>query len=108
MYQTPFINLLEQLQTPDEIRGRVSAVFAGESNELGELEPGIAAAWLGPVPAVVIGGGATLLVTAVWYTLFPQLAKMGRLPGPKRKQTHNPTPSQPRSCYRYCLSADSR
>jgi len=103
MYKTPFINLLVQLQTPDEIRGRVSsvsAVFVGESNELGELEPGIAAAWQGLGPAVAISGGTTLLVTAVWYTLFPQLAKMGRLPGPKLQQTHSPTPSQPRSCYR--------
>lgn len=76
-------HLLVQLETPDEIRGRVSAVFIGASNELGEFEAGIAAAWLGLVPAVVIGGGATLVVTAVWFKLFPQLAEMDRLPGAK-------------------------
>jgi MFS family permease len=76
-------HLLVQLETPDNIRGRVSAVssvFIGASNELGEFESGIAAAWLGLVPAVVIGGGATLVVTALWYKLFPQLAKMDKLP----------------------------
>jgi MFS family permease len=76
-------HLLVQLETPDNIRGRVSAVssvFIGASNELGEFESGLAAAWLGLVPAVVIGGGATLVVTAVWYKLFPQLANMDKLP----------------------------
>jgi MFS family permease len=76
-------HLLVQLETPDDIRGRVSAVssvFIGASNELGEFESGVAAAWLGLVPAVIIGGGATLVVTALWYKLFPQLAKMDKLP----------------------------
>ena len=54
-------HLLVQLETPDNIRGRVSAVssvFIGASNELGEFESGLAAAWLGLVPAVIIGDGA--------------------------------------------------
>ena len=56
-------HLLVQLETPDEIRGRVSAVnavFIGASNELGEFESGITAAWFGTVRAVVLGGVATV------------------------------------------------
>ena len=76
-------HLLVQLETPDEIRGRVSAVnavFVGASNELGEFESGITAAWFGTVRAVVIGGIATLTVAAVWSRLFPQLRQMDELP----------------------------
>jgi MFS family permease len=77
-------HLLVQLETPDEIRGRVSAVngvFIGASNELGEFESGVVAAWVGAVPAVLIGGAATLLVAAVWAKLFPELWRMDRFPG---------------------------
>jgi MFS family permease len=76
-------HLLVQLETPDEIRGRVSAVnavFIGASNELGEFESGITAAWFGTVRAVVIGGVATMLVAASWAWWFPQLRRMDRLP----------------------------
>ena len=76
--------MLVQLETPDEIRGRVSAVngvFIGASNELGEFESGVTAAWFGLVPAVVFGGVATIIVTGLWIKLFPQLSKMDRLPG---------------------------
>jgi MFS family permease len=73
-------SLLVQLQTPDEIRGRVSAVtavFIGASNELGEFESGTTAAWFGLVPAIVIGGVATIIVTVVWARfLFPALWRM--------------------------------
>jgi hypothetical protein len=73
-------SLLVQLQTPDEIRGRVSAVtsvFIGASNELGEFESGTTAAWFGLVPAIVLGGVATILVTVLWSrVLFPQLWHM--------------------------------
>jgi MFS family permease len=73
-------SLLVQLQTPDEIRGRVSAVsavFIGASNELGEFESGVTAAWFGLVPAIVIGGAATILVTVLWArVLFPGLWRM--------------------------------
>src|SRR5205814_9094536 len=58
---------LVQLRTPDAMRGRVSAVnsmFIGASNQLGEFESGVTAAWFGTVPAVVIGGLGTLLVVA--------------------------------------------
>lgn len=76
-------HMLVQLETPDEIRGRVSAVngvFIGASNELGEFESGATAAWFGLVPAVVFGGVATIIVTGLWIKLFPQLSKMDRLP----------------------------
>jgi len=72
--------LLVQLQTPDEIRGRVSAVtsvFIGASNELGEFESGTTAAWFGLVPAIVIGGAATIIVTILWARVFfPALWRM--------------------------------
>jgi hypothetical protein len=73
-------SLLVQRETPDAIRGRVSAVnaiFIGASNELGEFESGLTAAWLGLVPAIVAGGVLTLAVTLVWaYALFPGLRRL--------------------------------
>ena len=77
-------HLLVQLETPDEIRGRVSAVnavFIGASNELGEFESGVTAAWFGTVPAVIVGGCATLVVAGAWSRLFPELSRMDRFPG---------------------------
>ena len=71
-----------QLATPDAMRGRVGAVnqvFVGASNELGEFESGVMAAWLGPVRAVVLGGVGTLLVVALWAGLFPSLRRLDRL-----------------------------
>jgi len=71
-----------QLETPDEMRGRVSAVnglFIGASNQLGEFESGITAHWFGTVPAVVMGGIGTLVVTGVWIKLFPSLANRDRM-----------------------------
>jgi hypothetical protein len=71
-----------QFGTPDAMRGRVSAVsvlFIGASNELGEFESGVTAAWFGTVPAVVIGGIGTLLIVGMWMRLFPQLRKVDRL-----------------------------
>ena len=68
---------LMQLDTPDAIRGRVSAVnsiFIGASNQLGEFESGAVAAWIGPVGAAVTGGIGTLLVAAAWWKMFPQMA----------------------------------
>lgn len=71
-----------QLETPDAMRGRVSAVasvFIGASNQLGELESGAVAAWLGPVGSVLIGGAGTLLVAARWWRWFPSLARRDAL-----------------------------
>jgi MFS family permease len=70
------------LVTPDEIRGRVNAVemvFISASNELGAFESGVAAALIGAVPAVVLGGVATVAVAGVWWKLFPALASVDRL-----------------------------
>lgn len=73
---------LVQIETPDEMRGRVSAVnsvFIGASNELGEFESGALAHFTGPVAAVVIGGAGTLGITGLWMKLFPELRKRNRL-----------------------------
>jgi MFS family permease len=70
------------LVTPDELRGRVNAVemvFISASNELGAFESGVAAALVGVVPAVVIGGFATIAIALAWWRLFPALARVDRL-----------------------------
>jgi MFS family permease len=73
---------LTQLATPDEMRGRVTAVdmiFIGTSNEFGQFESGVTAQWFGTVPAVILGGIGTLVVIAVWAWLFPELRHAGEL-----------------------------
>jgi len=73
---------LVQLETPDAMRGRVSAVnsvFIGASNQLGEFESGATAALLGPVGSVLLGGAGTLLVAVAWWRLFPALARRDEL-----------------------------
>jgi MFS family permease len=70
--------MIIQLGTPDEMRGRVNAVemiFIGASNELGQFESGLTAQWFGAVTAVVLGGLGTLVVTAVWAWCFPELRR---------------------------------
>lgn len=73
---------LMQLDTPDDMRGRVSSVnsiFIGASNQLGEFESGATAALIGPVGSVVMGGVGTMLVAATWLKLFPELSRRDRL-----------------------------
>ena len=73
---------LVQLQTPDDMRGRVSAVnsiFIGASNQLGEFESGVTAGWLGAIPSVLIGGASTILVVLLWMKLFPALTNREKL-----------------------------
>jgi MFS family permease len=73
---------LVQLETPDAMRGRVSAVnslFIGASNQLGEFESGATAALLGPVGSVVLGGVGVLLVAGLWPRFFPALARRDAL-----------------------------
>jgi MFS family permease len=73
---------LVQLATPDEMRGRVSAVemiFIGASNEIGQFESGLTAQWFGAVPAVIMGGVGTLLITALWAWNFPELRRVEKL-----------------------------
>ena len=75
---------LVQLETPDDMRGRVSAVssiFIGASNQLGEFESGATAALLGPVGSVVLGGVGTMAVALAWFKLFPSLARRDRIVG---------------------------
>jgi MFS family permease len=70
---------LVQLRTPDEMRGRVSAVhslFTGTSNQLGAFESGLVAALIGAVPAVLVGGLGTIAVAALWMALFPELRRI--------------------------------
>jgi MFS family permease len=79
---------LVQLETPDEMRGRVSAVnslFVGTSNQLGEFESGVTASWFGIVPATVIGGVGSILVALVWMRAFPGLRNLGS-DVPRRKK----------------------
>jgi len=76
-----------QLGTPDEMRGRVSAVnmiFIGASNEVGQFESGLTAQWFGTVPAVVYGGIGTIAVVVLCAWMFPALRKVDRLPGQAR------------------------
>ena len=73
---------LVQLDTPDAMRGRVSAVnsiFIGASNQLGEFESGATAALLGPVGSVLLGGAGTLVVVGLWMKWFPELTRRDRL-----------------------------
>jgi MFS family permease len=73
---------LVQLRTPDDMRGRVSAVnflFIGTSNQFGEFESGVTAALMGTVPAVLAGGVGTVLVALLWMWLFPALRKVESL-----------------------------
>ncbi|GAA0748808.1 MFS transporter [Ideonella azotifigens] len=82
MFSVVIRQSLVQLETPDDMRGRVGAVnsvFIGASNQLGEFESGATAALLGPVGSVLLGGFGTLLVVALWWKLFPALAQRDRL-----------------------------
>jgi MFS family permease len=72
-------NSLVQIRTPDELRGRVSAVngvFIGTSNELGSLESGLTAAMWGPVNSVLVGGTATILVVLMISRIWPELKRL--------------------------------
>ena len=81
---------LVQIETPDAMRGRVSAInylFVGSSNTLGDFEAGTVAAWLGAVASVVIGGVGSLVVAALWMLLFPDLRRIDRFePADKKSE----------------------
>jgi len=73
---------LVQLGTPDDLRGRVTAVnglFIGASNQLGEFRAGAMASLIGAVPAVLVGGIGTLVITLLWVKLFPELWRADRM-----------------------------
>lgn len=83
---------LVQLQTPDEMLGRVSAVnmlFIGTSNQLGEFESGTTAALLGAVPAAALGGIGTIAVSLLWMKLFPAMLQMRSLDGQEPAQARS-------------------
>ncbi|HCC00678.1 MAG TPA: MFS transporter [Ruminococcaceae bacterium] len=70
---------LVQIQTPNEMLGRVNSInqlFIGTSNQLGEFESGLTAAWFGAIPAALIGGIGTISIVLIWMKLFPRLRKM--------------------------------
>ena len=75
---------LVQLATPDDMRGRVSAVnmvFIGASNEVGQFESGVTAQWFGTIPAVILGGVGTVAIVLIWARLFPALRSADELAG---------------------------
>jgi MFS family permease len=83
MFSIVIRQTLVQLETPDAMRGRVSAVntlFVGTANRLGDFRAGLMAAWLGAVPAVLIGGVGILAVVVVWAKAFPALYRVERFP----------------------------
>ncbi|MGE8500152.1 MAG: MFS transporter [Pseudomonas sp.] len=82
-----------QLQTPDEMRGRVGAVnglFIGASNQLGDFRAGVTASWFGTVPAVLIGGVGAIVVTGLWIKLFPALATRDHMHAPLAGEPKTP------------------
>jgi MFS family permease len=83
MFSVVIRQTLVQLETPDAMRGRVSAVntlFLGTANRLGDFRAGVMAAWLGAAPAVLVGGLGILAVVVVWTRLFPALYRVERFP----------------------------
>lgn len=80
---------LLQLGTPDEMRGRVSAInslFIGASNQLGEFESGLTAALFGLIPALMLGGFGSLLIGGLWIYFFPSLWKKDNFDEPLVKR----------------------
>jgi MFS family permease len=85
MFSVVVRHTLVQVNTPDAMRGRVTAVnslFTGTSNELGAFESGVTADWFGAVGSVVLGGAATILSVALWAWWFPSLRRVDRLDTP--------------------------
>jgi MFS family permease len=83
MFSIVIRQTLVQLETPDAMRGRVSAVntlFVGTANRLGDFRAGLMATWFGTVPAVLVGGFGILLVVVIWAKAFPALFRVERFP----------------------------
>jgi MFS family permease len=80
---------LVQMETPDEMRGRVSAVnslFIGTSNQVGEFESGVTASWFGVIPATIIGGVGSIVIALIWMGLFPGLRQLESVAGPAEEK----------------------
>ena len=80
---------LVQMETPDEMRGRVSAVnslFIGTSNQLGDFESGVTASWFGVVPATILGGIGSIVIALLWMGIFPGLRRLESVAGPAREE----------------------
>jgi MFS family permease len=80
---------LVQMETPDQMRGRVSAVnslFIGTSNQLGEFESGVTASWFGVIPATIIGGVGSIVIALIWMGLFPGLRQLESVAGPAEEK----------------------
>jgi hypothetical protein len=80
---------LAQMETPDEMRGRVSAVnslFIGTSNQLGEFESGVTASWFGVIPATIIAGVGSIVIALIWMGLFPGLRQLESVAGPAEEK----------------------
>jgi hypothetical protein len=91
-----------QIETPDDMRGRVNAVnslFTGTSNQLGDFRAGAMAAWLGAIPAVLVGGAGILLVVLIWMRAFPSLVRVSSFykDVPDRADVTSPPQSTARS-----------
>jgi len=83
---------LVQIETPDQMRGRVNAVnslFAGTSNQLGDFRAGTMAAWLGAIPAVLVGGVGILAVVLIWTRAFPALRYVDSFYAKKEKLSND-------------------
>ena len=108
MFSMNIRSTMVALATPNHMRGRVNAVegvFIGASNELGAFESGVAAALIGAVPAVVVGGALTVALAVCWRFVFPSLAEVDRLEDMRRP----PCPASPsRRCGRSAGSPGSR
>ena len=101
---------LVQLQTPDEMRGRVGAVnflFINASNQLGEFESGTLAALVGAMPAAAIGGIGTIAIALLWMALFPALRKIERLEGLSGPRHISPFPARERAGGAASLAANA-
>ena len=93
MFSVFIRNSLVQLHTPDDKRGRISAISGlaiSASNELGEMESGVAASLLGATGAVVFGGVAAILITALWAWAFPEIRRARTFAPPKQGQEQEP------------------
>jgi hypothetical protein len=91
---------LIQFATPDAMRGRVASVsfiFISASNELGDFESGVAARFIGPVGAVILGGAVAVGASLSWFRIFPAMARADRFEDPTPILVSDPERLEPRT-----------